>query len=196
MIVTFCAEGRWQQAKRAGGRQAAEAGHHRAQRARIGGNAHAHRQARGAHRGRELLDAVESASSARTRMKFTETEVRITVSEVSCALKASTNARQSTRHTPSVVAGPVRLWRACAQECRSHPSVGSRHRGHGAAYFFRQPLEAVRTPMIGPGAVRRRVDAARHGEREEENQPPDEPSMMTIERGTRAVGVGSGVRRA
>ena len=116
VIVIFCAEGRWQQAKRAGGRQAAEAGHHRAQRARIGGNAHAHRQARGAHRGRELLDAVESASSARTRMKFTETEVRITVSEVSCALKASTNARQSTRHTPSVVAGPVRLRRPCAQQ--------------------------------------------------------------------------------
>ena len=48
--------------KRAGGKQAAEAGHHRAQRARIGGNAHAHLQARGAHRGRELSDAVESAS--------------------------------------------------------------------------------------------------------------------------------------
>ena len=41
-------------------------------------------------------------------MKFTETEVRITVSEVSYALTPSTNARQSTRHTPSVVAGPVR----------------------------------------------------------------------------------------
>ena len=43
-------------------------------------------------------------------------EVRITVSEVWYALPKSTNARQSTRHTPSVVAGPVRLWQACAQK--------------------------------------------------------------------------------
>ena len=71
VIVIFCAEGRWQQATRAGGMQAAEAGQHRAQRARIGGNAHAHLQARRAHRERELMDAVELASSARTATEIT-----------------------------------------------------------------------------------------------------------------------------
>ena len=52
----------------------------------------------------------------RTTMKFTKIEVRITVFEVSYALPTSTDARKSTRHTLSVVAGPVRLWQPCAQQ--------------------------------------------------------------------------------
>ena len=39
-------------------------------------------------------------------------QVSITVSEVSNALATSTNARECTRHTLSVVAEPVWLWRA------------------------------------------------------------------------------------
>ena len=123
-------------------------------------------------------------------------EVRITVSEVSYALPTSTNARQSTQHTPSVVAGPVRLRWPCAEKCRSHPSDGAGHRGHGAAHFFRRPLEAAGTTLIGPGPRRGHGEAAPHGERKEENQPLEEPSIVTIERGTRAIGVGSRVMRA
>jgi hypothetical protein len=116
VIVIFSEMGRWQQAKHAGGRQAAEAGHHRAQRARIEGNAHAHLQARGAHRGHELSDAEERTSSARTTMEITNTQVSITVSEVSNALPTSTNARECTRHTLSVVAELVWLWRAMCRK--------------------------------------------------------------------------------
>ena len=123
-------------------------------------------------------------------------EVRIMVSKASCALPTSTNARQSTRHTLSVVAGPMRLWRPSARQRQSLRSAGAGHRGHGTAYFFRQPRRPRRRRMIGQGPVRRRVDAAPHGERDEEKQPPDEPSMMAIEPGTRAIGVGSGVRPA
>ena len=93
MIPTFSARDRDQPAKRAGGRQAAEAEHHRAQRARIGGNAHAHLQAARAHRRHAVADAVELASSARTEVEITKTQVSITLSEVSNALQTSTKAR-------------------------------------------------------------------------------------------------------
>ena len=107
LIPTFSGRGRDQPATRADGKQAAEAEDHRTQRALIRGNAHAHLQAGRAHRGHAVADAAEHASSARTEMEITTTDVSIMLSEVSNALSTSTKPRACTQHAPSVEVGPV-----------------------------------------------------------------------------------------
>ena len=107
VIPTFSARGKDQPAKRASGRQAEKAGLHRAQRVRIGGDAHAHLSGRRAHRAHEVAVAVEPASSVRTAMEITTTQVRITVPEASDALPTSRKAWESMQHALSVVVGPV-----------------------------------------------------------------------------------------
>ena len=66
VIPTFSRRGRDQPAKRAGGRQAAEAGHHRAQRVQIKGHAQAHRAAGQVLLVQAAADAESCACSLRT----------------------------------------------------------------------------------------------------------------------------------
>jgi len=176
VIPTFSGRGRDQPAKRAGGRQAAEAGRHRAQRARIGGNAHAHLQAPRAHRGHAVADAVEHASSARTAMEITTTDVSITLSEVSNALSTSTKARACTQQAPSVEVGLVPVRRAAHKKWGSLPSTGTVHCGHGAAYFFRQPSKARRTKMNGQSPIQRAREQPRRGAQGQAKWPRNEPA--------------------
>ena len=135
MIPTFSGRGRDQQAKHAGGKQAAQAEDHRAQRALIRGNAHARLQAGRAHRGHAVADAVEHTSSTRTAMEITTTKASIMLSEASYALPPSTKARACTQHAPSVEVVPVPVRRATHKKWGSHPSAGIVHCGHGGVLF-------------------------------------------------------------
>ena len=116
VMVTFSASCRWQQAKHAGGRHAAEAARHRAQRARIDWDAQAHLAAHLVHLGLAVADAAEQRELVRTAAEIMSTEVRITTSKVSDPLPTSTKARACTRHTLSVVVGPVSVQRAMRQK--------------------------------------------------------------------------------
>ena len=176
MIPTFSGRGRDQPAKRAGGRQAAKAGRHRAQRARIGGDAHAHLQAPRAHRGHVVADAIEDASSARTAVEIIKTQVSFNMSEVSKALPTSTKARACTRHAPPVGGGTSAGAAGHAPKWGSLPSAGPEHRGHGAAYLFRQPSKARRTKMNGQSPIQRAREQPRRGAQGQAKWPRNEPA--------------------
>ena len=107
MIPTFSARGRDQPAKRAGGRQAAEAGCHRVQRARFGGEAQAHLQARHAQRRHTAADAVEHASSARTAVEITSNAASSTAPDVSNVLPTSRHEQRRTQHALSALVQPA-----------------------------------------------------------------------------------------
>ena len=109
---TFFLRGRGQQAKRAGGRQAAEAAQHRAQRGRIDGSAPPHLARGHARPGLAVADAEQHAHLESTAITNMKTEATLTVSEVSAGLPMSMDAQGCARHEESVELAAAPLWRS------------------------------------------------------------------------------------
>ena len=169
MIPTFVPTGRDQPAKHAGGRQAAEAAHHRAQHARFEGHAPAHLAARPTLLVRAVADAEHCVCSLRTAVGITLSTATSTVSDVSNDLPKSSNGQRSTQCTPSAVVQAALLMRLHQKKWGSNPSAGWRHRGHGRQLSFRQPSKARWRRKNGSGPVRAYLKVSAHGEDEEAN---------------------------
>ena len=111
MIVTFFPRGRGRQAKRAGGRQAAEAAHHRAQRARIEGDAPAHLAAPQTLLVHVAADAESCARGLRTAMEITLIAASCTVSDVSDGLPKRRNEQRRRQHALSAdTQAALQMW--------------------------------------------------------------------------------------
>ena len=166
MIPTFFPTCRGQQPMRAGGRQAADAAHHRAQRVRIEGSAPAHLAARQTLLVLVVADADCCACSLHAAVEIMVIVASSNVSDLSNHLSKSREEQRRTQHAPSAVVQLALVMRLQPKKWGSPRSAGSKHGGHGAAHFFRQPLRAWWRRMKGQSPVRRARKMPRRGEDE------------------------------
>ena len=129
-----------------------------------------------------------------TAVEFTMNMSSATACSGSDGLQIQAHEQRRTQHAQSVILEAALLSRTADKKWTGVLSPGSKHRGHGAAYFFRQPSKARRTKMNGQSPIQRGRKQPRRGEHGRGKSASKEPSMRSRNVGPRGGGVGSRVR--